>query len=316
MSEFNRGLSDKFVDQLAEEANKGSWWADVLHDPKLFVAVRCNYLDVYWRGQSLFLVKPGSSGLKVMTHPKYLVDPALKTPVSLTDNNFAVGSIERGLIRTYKGRETLDKMKTAAGLFSGLEKTGCHEIAVGKSPVIDCEIAFGDDADSKTAPSVDSADAHAKGGRSGAPRVDLATVEPEGDRGARLVFWEAKHFDNPELRARPDRPVPVWNQVKTYREYISGHRDQVVCSYKKVAANLVAINSMRREPDRRLSQLIVEVAAHKRQLTLSAEPKVGLVIFGFDKAEKDDPVWRRHLERLKSEVKAVVVEGDAKHIQL
>jgi hypothetical protein len=262
------------------------------------------------------LVKPGSSGLKVTTHPKYLLDPELRTPVSLTDNNFAVGSIERGLIRTYKGRETLDKMKTAAGLFSGLEKTGCHEIAVGKSPVIDCEIAFGGDADSKTVPRAASADAPAKGGRSGAPRADLATVEPEGDRGARLVFWEAKHFDNPELRARPDRQVPVLNQVKTYRDYISGHSDPIVCSYQKVAANLVAIDSMRREPDRRLSPLIVEVAAHKRQLTLTEEPKVGLVIFGFDKAERDDSVWRGHLERLKSEVKPVVVEGDAKHIQL
>jgi len=48
MSKFNRGLkSDKFIDQLKEEAKNVSWWADVLNDPKLFVAVRDDYLNVY-----------------------------------------------------------------------------------------------------------------------------------------------------------------------------------------------------------------------------------------------------------------------------
>jgi hypothetical protein len=316
MSKFNRGLSPEFIHQLDEEAKKNSWWADVLNDPKLFVAVRKEYLNVYWRGQSLFRVAPG---LSVTTHVKFLVDPKLADQVSLIAGEFKIGELrERGFISQYKGPETLAKLKTAAGLFSGLEKTGCHEIAVGKSPVIDCEIAFGYD-DDKTAPSVDppsQTDAPARGVRSGAPRADLATLEPEGDGGAHLVFWEAKHFDNSELRARAGRPVPIWNQVKAYREYISGHRDQIMCSYTKVAANLVAIDLMRQEPYRRLSPLIGEVAANTRKLTLGKVPKVGLVIFGFDKAERDDLYWKADLARLAARGKSQPSEDPGVGISL
>ena len=141
MSKFNRGLSHEFIHQLDEEAKKNSWWADVLNDPKLFVAVREEYLNVYWRGQSLFLVKPGP---KVTTHVKFLVDPELDDQVPLVEGEFKIGELqERGFVSLYEGPKTLTKMKKAAGLFSGLEKTGCHEIEVNNPEVIDCEIAFG-----------------------------------------------------------------------------------------------------------------------------------------------------------------------------
>ena len=80
-------------------------------------------------------------------------------------------------------------MKDAAKYFSGTEKTGCHEIAVRNSNIIDVEITFpgkvslGDGSDDKQG-----------------PRVDIASVEPYGDQ-ARLVFWEAKACGNGELRA-------------------------------------------------------------------------------------------------------------------
>jgi hypothetical protein len=141
-SNVDRALVDGFIPQLAAEAAKGGWWADALADPKLFIALRGSYLNVYWRGQSLFYVEARQSGLKVTTHQKYLVDPALASQVPLINGAFDVASLENGLIRRYAGPATLVKMKSAAGLFSGLEKTGCHEIAVHNPSVIDCEIAF------------------------------------------------------------------------------------------------------------------------------------------------------------------------------
>jgi hypothetical protein len=75
---FKRGLCNHFIEMLANEADKGGWWADVLADPKLVIALRGTYLNVYWRGASLFLVRDGASGLNVTTHEKYLLDPGLK----------------------------------------------------------------------------------------------------------------------------------------------------------------------------------------------------------------------------------------------
>ena len=51
---FDHALNANFIALLATEAKKPGWWADVLADPKLIVALRGSYLNVYWRGQSLF----------------------------------------------------------------------------------------------------------------------------------------------------------------------------------------------------------------------------------------------------------------------
>ncbi len=301
MSEFNHGLSPEFIRRLAEEAKKVSWWADVLNDPDLFVAVREEYLNVYWRGHSLFRVELAASGLRVTTHVKFLVDPKLAHQVSLAEGKFVVSELaDRGFISQYEGEGTLAKMKTAADLFSEPEKTGCHEIILTNPQVIDCEIAF----------------PGSGGPDKGAPRVDLLSLEPDGG----LVFWEAKHFTNGDLRAPDQEDVPVCKQINCYRQYLSQpkRRDAIEKSYKRVVENLLAIDKMRREP-RRLSRLITEVPDRRQQPTLGAEPKVGLVIFGFDKAQRDDPNWKKHhLERLEKDGKVarVVAAGDAKHIRL
>ena len=143
MTKFNHAIDDDFICKLKTEAEKGGWWADVLADPGLLVALRGEYLNVYWRGQSLFCVGPRASGLKVTTHEKFLIDPGLASQVQLTDGDFDVARLtERAFIRKYEGSGTLDKMKRAANCFAGLEKIGCHEIALGRSVVVDCEIAL------------------------------------------------------------------------------------------------------------------------------------------------------------------------------
>jgi hypothetical protein len=169
MSIFKRSIGKEFVGQLKQEVAKRGWWADALADPELFIALRGSSLNVYYRGMSLFLVREESPRLTVTTHEKYLVDPALASQVRLIDGNFDVASlVKNGFIRHYEGPATLAKMRTAAGLFSGLEKTGCHEIAVHNPSVIDCEIAF-----------PGSMSPGNGGAKNGAPRADLASLEPE-----------------------------------------------------------------------------------------------------------------------------------------
>jgi hypothetical protein len=231
----------------------------------------------------LFLVRPSSSGLRATTHEKYLINPQLAGQFGLVGHDFQIESLkEKAFITHYEGRPTLEKMKSAVSYFAGPKKRGCHQIAVNNPEVIDCEIAFP--------------------GEGSAPRVDLATIEED----ARLVFWEAKHYKNGDLRALGEH-VPVYQQVETYREYLAEHRDDVRRSYTGVAENLIALAEMGWE--RKLSPLITKIANGERQLTLGKEPKVGLIIFGFDKGQRDDPGWRKHLARLHDEIKFVHAVG-------
>jgi hypothetical protein len=283
----------------------------VLADPELFIALRGSYLDVYWRGQRLFHVT-NRSGLKVTTHEKYLLDPALASQVPLVNGDFDIERLLKvGFIHHYKDQTTLAKMKSAAGRFSGLEKTGCHKIAVRNPEVIDVEIAFpgtislDDGRDDKTA-----------------PRIDLAAVERDGN-DARLVFWEAKHYSNGELRSRAvdGKSAPVCRQITIYRKYLTDNRKAIEDSYTLVAEALVAISEMVPcgMPPRRLSQSIKDVGTGKRKLKLGEIPKVGLIIFGFDKGQRDEPVWKEHhLQRLKDDpaISDVRDVGDPKTLRL
>jgi hypothetical protein len=300
---FDRALDGTFMKKLEAAARQKSWWADVLADRKLVIALRRNYLDVYWRGQRLFRVEPVPSGLKVTTHPKFLVDPKMSSAVALTEGNFEITSLlEKGFIRHYEGPATLAKMKSAAGIYSKEEKTGCHEIAVKHGEVIDCEIAF----PGKVSLGDGGLDRKA-------PRIDLASLETYGNQ-ARIVFWEAKHYNNSEIRARSGAPR-VLRQLKIYKKYLSKNRKAIETSYTKVAENLVAIRKMGWK--RELSPLIADVGTGKRQLTLSADPMVGLIIFGFDSAQRDDTRWKRDLKRLKKAIGGKILTfGNAQNIRL
>ena len=143
--------------------------------------------------------------------------------------------------------------------------------------------------------------------------VDLASLE-ELDGDARLVFWEAKHFDNPELRAEDNKSAPVTQQIKIYQNYLRDHSAEVLDGYKRVAKNFVEVGAMR--PERKLSSLIADVGTGKRRLTLDKEPKVGLVIFGFDIGERDHPIWKDHLGKLRKDICDIQAKGDATKIRI
>src|SRR4051812_33555432 len=112
---FEHAVNKDFIKALEVEGTKEGWWADVLADPKLLIFPRGSYLNVYWRGQSLFCVNAYRSGPKVTTHEKYLVDPKLASQVPLTEGVFDIESLLKkgGFIRRYEGKKTLADMKTA-----------------------------------------------------------------------------------------------------------------------------------------------------------------------------------------------------------
>lgn len=299
---FDRALGETFINALAEESARKGWWQDVLQDASLLIAPRRSDLNIYWRGQVLFNVSCPRGQLAVSTHEKFLVDPALAGQVPLVAGRFdTAASLERALIRDYEGPTTLAKMKRAAALFAWEEKSGCHDIAVRNAGVLDVEIAF------------PGRYAVADGAEKTAPRIDLASVEADGD-DVRLVFWEAKAYSNGELRAFSDGAAPVCAQIETYRLALAQHQADIEASYAAVAANLVAFKDMGWQ--RELSPLIEAVGRGKRRLVLGASPKVGLVVFGFDNGQKHEARWKKHLDKLREAIGDVQAKGKPSDIKV
>ncbi len=298
---FARALTQGFIERLKAEtqAETGGWWRDVLRDENLAIALRGNSLDVYWLGARLFHVAFAEGTLSVSTHEKYLLNPALKDPVFLKAGSFDITMLkDRGFFGTYREGETLKDLKKAAGLYTDVEKSGCHEIFVRNSSVIDCEIAFP---------------------RSDAGRVDIAALEAYGD-DVRLVFWEAKKFKNKELRSIKG-PPPVYWQIRRYSDYVAAHQTSILNSYTEVTKNLVALHDMRSQRKEPPSALLRAVAAGTKRLVIGDTPKVGLLIFNYDVAQRDATDWVEYFQARRdiddtSDMFDIIATGDPKNLRL
>jgi hypothetical protein len=299
---FKRGLEEAFMKKLALLAAKGGWFADVLADPGLILGIRNNYLNVYWRGQSLFKIE-WSAGkdvpLKISTHPKYLLDPALSKAVPFDGSSFKIDTLTP-LIKEYSGAKTLTRMKKAAKLYCGEEKHGVHDVALANPNVIDTEVAFKCDGEEEENPSV--------------PRMDLACLE-QVLGSIRLRFWEAKLFVNGELCAEGDKEAQVVGQMRDYRSLVEKHRAEIIQSYRVVAQNLADIARWGDSP-RKLGSLIERVAKGEA-LVIDDVPIVGLIVYGYDDAQGKSKRWKSHLEKLTTDEDTPVrCAGDPKNIKL
>jgi hypothetical protein len=267
MSDFRRGIRNSdFLESLERLAQQESWWHDVVADPSLIIAVRNEYLNVYWQGQSIFKVTFFDGQVSASTHPKYLLDPDISGQVSLTGSKFDLEKFETEMfVRSYEPGKTLAKFKKAAGLYSGLEKKGVHAIAMSNPSLIDVEIALR---------------ANELTDVGTLPRIDLAVFEPS-ENGVNLVFWEAKTFSNPEVRSDA-----IVGQIKKYQAVVAAARSQIEDSYKCVARNLVRLSGMGCG-HRQLSDGIRAVASDRSSLVVS-EANIGLIVYGFDADQRDN----------------------------
>jgi hypothetical protein len=128
--------------------------------------------------------------------------------------------------------------------------------------------------------------------RSRQDRLDAATLE-DRDGSLWIVFHEAKHFANSELRAGPSREPPVSRQVARYRSSIKQYTPDITSSYREVCQALVRLHEMRIKASQKgdaaaaiekakISALIVRVAAGEA-LHVDQEPR--LIVFGFEGSE-------------------------------
>ena len=56
----------------------------------------------------------------------------------------------------------------------------------------------------------------------------------------KLVFYEAKHFENSEIRARIEPKVV--EQIRKYHIALSEHKIEIMNSYKRIFKNIVELN--------------------------------------------------------------------------
>lgn len=299
---FNRGLSKAFLELLKAAAQSAVWLQDILADPTLVIGVRGDCLNVYWLGQSLFNITLVGDRFRVTTHEKYLLDPSLSGQVELVGEAFQIEKLLRsGFLSSYEGASSLAKMKRTARYYAGSEKRGVHEVVIRNPAVIDVEIAF---------PGTVSLD-DGKDDKQD-PRVDIAALE-EDDERVRLVFWEAKTYANGELRAMGD-DVPVVRQMSIYEKFLTENRAAVEESYRKVAANLLALEAAGwRRP---IADAVRRVGDGSKQLTLDEVPRIGLLVFGFDAAQRDSQIWKSHRAKLEARGVEVRAAGNPRNIRL
>ncbi|PSH03326.1 MAG: hypothetical protein CXZ00_12675 [Acidobacteria bacterium] len=295
MSEFKRGLSDRFIMALTALAQKPGWWQDVLADASLIIGIRDEELDVYWNGQSLFHAVFDGERVNVNTHVKYLLDPERKDRVALKeDGSFQV--VPTPMLERYASG-SLKKLKTAADLFSGMEKQGVHAIAKANENIIDVEIRL------------DAKDLDTERDQ---PRIDIAVFEQSPD-GVELMFWEAKLFANKELRA--SESAPVVRQIEEYKRVLEERQAGVLSSYRRVAKNLVAIAEM--SGGVRKVGPAIQAVADGTGLRMSSPANVGLVIFGFDDDQKAVGGYgHKHFEKLKKQLGEKSVRACGKAVGL
>jgi hypothetical protein len=280
-SDSSHGVSDAFLDHLDQLTRQdgGSWWQDVLKRDDVFLAVRRNSLNVYYRGGSIFRIDDNGDGtVSPKTHVKYLVRQQ-QSLAELVDGEFRPNGI--GWTH-YAGPETLKDMIRAASDLAGAEKAGLHPLIIGGPAVIDVEIALEratESAASETTPVSRQQD-----------RLDVATLERQGPNIA-VVFHEAKHFTNAALRARSGSPAVI-DQLRRYRSTLIHHTPALIARYQAACRAIVRLDAMRRHvcPDAGAGvplppDPMVQVVATGNAV-LAIDPNPRLIVFGFDADQK------------------------------
>jgi len=285
------GVSDAFLDSLSKLAlQDSSWWRDVLICDDVFIAVRNNCLDVYYRGGSIFQIRDDGNGtVKPNTHVKYLVRQQEARVELDADNKFILPP--GGLAwEHYEGGKTLSDMLTAAQTLSGLEKSGLHPLVVGSPNVIDLEISL---RASHPLPGTNLSGKNDKDTKI-YDRLDAASLEQRGS-DTFVVFHEAKHFSNPDLAAKAGNTPKVVEQIRGYRSTIKHHEAFLVERYRSVCRTLERIDAMRPRKSSGSDSLLQKVAQTGIELRIDPNPR--LIVFGFDTNQRDGR-WQAYLENI------------------
>ncbi|MGD1007882.1 MAG: hypothetical protein ABR980_11710 [Ignavibacteriaceae bacterium] len=270
MNQFSRGIKNQeFINALNVLYNKeGSFWNKMVHDKDLFIAIRDDYINVYYNGNSICKLYFKDSKIIGKTHYKYLLLPKLKK--EYIESSDGIFQIEKPTEMFIPSLNDLKLIKKSSLVYSTVEKQGVHLILIKKKNVIDVEIAF---------PKLD--------------RIDYLKLK-EINKSLQLVFYEAKHFTNHELRSTKDKP-DVLRQILKYGTALRDHESEIIQSYKTVCKNLQELNLIKPHNDNYIKRV-----SDGENISIDYAPK--LLIFGFDQDQKGGSVWEKHRKKLEAEL--------------
>jgi len=275
---FDRGIDEAFVTALNAAYDAGGWWRTLADDADLLIAIRSNYLNVYWRGNSLLRVTHEKGRLVGRVHYKYLLRAGRTPEYVLVEDGYPV--IQDPVSFLTQDISDVRSLKAAAKPYAGAEKVGVHDIVMSNPNIVDVEVAF-------TIAAVEEGDSRN-------PRVDFAAVHEMAEE-IRLVFFEAKLFSNAETRASGNTPPRVVEQVARYADLLRQHGPQIERSYRRVFSNLLAVKGVvGRHPER--DAVLRKVVAGEKPLVICDRPR--FVLFGFDDDQKRGAVWAKHRGKL------------------
>ena len=144
MSNFERGLDGAFVTALNEEYEKGGWWQRFVNDEDIFIAIRKNRVNAYYRGCSLLKLDWKAGAIVGEVHYKYLLRPSLAKPyLKVKDGEVHLPDDPKQLFQ--HSIDDIGDLKRAAQPYAGEEKIGVHDILRSNHNILDVEIAFGAD---------------------------------------------------------------------------------------------------------------------------------------------------------------------------
>jgi hypothetical protein len=298
-STTTRLLDPSFLDALEGLAvsKTDNWWRDILGHRELVLAVRRNSINAYYRGASVFRIDWKAGQLSPVTHVKYLVTPAQDYIRLNSDGTFELTGVEPVALR-YLGRQTLEAMLVASAKYSGAEKSGLHPMLLGNSSVIDVEVALSRSGTVEDSVQEDTSEAVGK-----ADRIDAAIAVLSAEGTPEIRFFEAKHFTNSALRASGATEPKVIRQVANYEKALTKHALALSARYFDTSQAFLRFNKMRvnafgEEAARDVSPAVRKIAETGLVPAISNRPH--LLIYGFDKAQRDDSAWQMHLAKLEA----------------
>ena len=210
---FKRYLKPSFVDELNRLYDiKGSWWKKMADDEEAFILIRNNRVHVLVNGGLLLQIRMDKRNKMICeTHEEFLSLRSEKNPYVKLDKD-TTEPIRR--VQGLKGlSEHYSKIKSRIKLFTGKEKQVVQQLALKFQQIIDLEVGL--EGDRKEGAS-----------RKGAQRVDMAGISDNGS----LVFFEAKLFDNSEIRSK--KTPKVVSQLKKYKKLLEKYQPEILNGYR------------------------------------------------------------------------------------
>lgn len=284
---FRRHLEPALVDALNElhASPAGGWWRKLLKDSEIFVALRDNTLNAYYRGCSLAQIKLVGGEVRAYTHYKYLLCPSIVNPYieARSDQFRFLEHLEGDLGSIFiSGPSDVGSMKKAASPYAGDEKKFVGEVIKINGNIFDVEIALSADTSSKD-------EGYPEPGR-----IDFALLRYSSHH-IEVVMHEVKLFSNTQaLRSSgKDEKIPdVLNQIRKYERLLHANADALRDSFIEAAHDLRSIVGM---SDQRKfwANAILD---SRENFRINLQPVI--LIGGFDQDQKTGSIWKPHLNKL------------------